>query len=107
MLNLTGKDVMGILEGQKVTRRARTYSDGSGPPEMWGVITGVVKHNTPIRRKLKANLVNTEPMALPVDGVNFPTVKVDTKDNYLYENKLTRDIPNAYGDLTFEVIPEE
>lgn len=106
MLNLAGKDVMGVLEGQKITRRTRNYKDGDSPPERWGVITGIVRHNTPARKKLKAQLVDTEPLALPVSDVNFPVVRVKTKDNELYRSEINKDIPSAASGLTVETVQE-
>ena len=53
MLNLSGRDVLSILEGQNINRRLKTYRDGGSPPERWGVVTGVIKHNTPTIQKFK------------------------------------------------------
>ena len=46
MLNLSGRDVLHILEGQKVNRRVTTYRNGDDPPERWGAVTEVLRHNT-------------------------------------------------------------
>lgn len=52
MLNISGKDEMFIMEGQKINRRLTTYRDGATPPERWGVINSISKQNTPIRKRL-------------------------------------------------------
>ena len=49
MLNISGKDILYVLEGQKVNRRMKTYRDGTVPPEKWGVVNAIVKQNTPAR----------------------------------------------------------
>jgi len=46
MLNISGRDVLSILDGQKINRRVRTYKGGGGPPQRWGAVTGVLRHNT-------------------------------------------------------------
>lgn len=46
MLNLSGRDVLSVLEGQKINRRVTTYKSGDGPPQRWGAVTGVLRHNT-------------------------------------------------------------
>jgi len=46
MLNLSGRDVLYVLEGQKVNRRVTTYRNGDNPPERWGAVTEVLRHNT-------------------------------------------------------------
>jgi len=53
ILNIAGRDVLSILEGQHISRRLKTYRDGDTPPERWGVISGVIKHNTPTIQKFK------------------------------------------------------
>jgi hypothetical protein len=53
ILNIAGRDVLSILEGQHISRRLKTYRDGDNPPERWGVITGIIKHNTPTIQKFK------------------------------------------------------
>jgi hypothetical protein len=51
MLSLSGRDKMSVMEGQKINRRVKTYRDGSTPPERWGSVTSVLKHNTPHKQK--------------------------------------------------------
>lgn len=51
MLNIAGKDVLHILEGQKINRRMKTYRDGTTPPAKWGVANSIIKHNTPARQR--------------------------------------------------------
>lgn len=61
MLNLAGRDFLSILEGQKINRRLKTYRDGSSPPERWGSVTGVIKHNTPVIQKFKEKIYDAKP----------------------------------------------
>ena len=63
ILNLSGRDVLSVLEGQKINRRLKTYRDGSSPPERWGVVTGVIKHNTPTIQKFKERIYDKKPKA--------------------------------------------
>jgi len=49
MLNISAKDVLCVMEGQKINRRIRTYKDGSKPPERWGVVTAITRDNSPMR----------------------------------------------------------
>ena len=51
MLNIAGKDILYVLEGQKVNRRLKTYRDGTKSPEKWGVVNSIIKHNTPARQR--------------------------------------------------------
>lgn len=64
MLNISGRDVLGILEGQKINRRVKTYRDGSEPPERWGVINSVIKHNTSKMEKFPVNIIDHKPKAV-------------------------------------------
>jgi len=61
MLNISGRDVLAVLEGQKINRRLKTYRDGSSPPERWGVVSSVVKHNTPTIQKFKEKIYDKKP----------------------------------------------
>jgi len=51
MLNLTGKDNLSILEGQKINRRLVTSRSGDDPPQRWGIVSNIVKQHTPIRQR--------------------------------------------------------
>ena len=64
MLNLTGKDVLCRLEGQKINRRIKTYRDGSDPPGRVGYINSVSRKNIPIRQKFKTKLFTDDPTCI-------------------------------------------
>ena len=61
ILNLSGKDVLSVLEGQNINRRLKTYRDGSSPPERWASVTGVIKHSTPTIQKFKEKIEDKKP----------------------------------------------
>lgn len=61
ILSLSGRDVLAVLEGQKLNRRLKTYKDGDFPPERWGVVTNIVKHNTPVIQKFKERVYDKKP----------------------------------------------
>ena len=94
ILNLSGKDVLAVLEGQKINRRLKTYQDGGFPPERWGVINNIVKHNTPVIQKFKERIYDEKPKVtnrLP----QFPLYK--TPDAFV----VNKDVPNkVYGGIT-------
>ncbi len=64
MLNLSGKDDLGKLEGQKVNRRLTTYRDGDTPIQRWGVVNSVTKQNTPNRERFKSKLFSPNPQGI-------------------------------------------
>ena len=51
MVNLSGKDCMSLMEGQKINRRMKKYRDGTTPPQRWGIVNSIVKQNTPVRQR--------------------------------------------------------
>ena len=61
ILNLSGRDVLAVLEGQKLNRRLKTYKDGSSPPDRWGVVNSIIKHNTPVIQKFKDKIYDKKP----------------------------------------------
>jgi len=63
ILNLTGKDVLSRLEGQKINRRIKTYRDGTNPPERIGYITSILRKNVPIRQKFPTKIFSDDPVA--------------------------------------------
>jgi len=63
-LSISGKDVLGVLEGQKVNRRLKTYKYGDGPIERWGIVNNVVKHNTPAVQKFKNKVFSPYPVGM-------------------------------------------
>lgn len=56
MLNISGSDVLSILEGQHVNRRVKTWKDGDTPPERWGIINNIVKEHTPLSKRFPIKL---------------------------------------------------
>ena len=64
MLNLSGRDVLSILEGQKVNRRVTTYRNGDNPPERWGAVTEVLRHNTARLERLPVKVNNNTEKAV-------------------------------------------
>lgn len=64
MLNVSGKDVLSVMEGQKVNRRVRAYRDGSKPPERWGMVTNLKKDNSPTRASIPAKVYDKKPQGI-------------------------------------------
>ena len=82
MLNLSGKDVLSRLEGQKINRRVTTYRDGDNPPERMGYVTNILRKNTPIRQKFKPKYYSKDPKAV----LTLPDERVvKTLDSYAPE----------------------
>jgi len=100
MLNLSGRDVLSILEGQNINRRLKTYRDGGSPPERWGVVTGVIKHNTPTIQKFKEKVYNEKPKVTNRKP-EFPLyVTPDAVDvNKLLPNKVYGGIEVTSGEI--------
>jgi len=100
MLNLSGKDVLSRLEGQKTNRRVTTYKDGDTPPERIGYVTNILRKNTPIRQRFKVKYYSKDPKVvhtLPDERV------VKTLDAYTPE--LDRNIPGkTSGGIEYTVV---
>jgi len=79
MLNVSGQDVLSILNGQKINRRLITRRDGSIPPQRWGIVNNITKQHTPARQKFPDKVYSKNPV-----------VVVDWKGNY------TVTTPDAY-----------
>lgn len=62
MLNISGKDTLCKLEGQKINRRVNTYRDGNNPPERWGAITGIIRRDIPIEEKFEKKVYTHNPL---------------------------------------------
>jgi len=100
MLNLTGKDVLSRLEGQKINRRVKTYRDGSKPPERIGYITNILRKNVPIRQKFPTKAYTKDPFALY--GIPDERV-VKTSDAYI--SGLDRNIPKeTVGGIEYSIV---
>jgi hypothetical protein len=82
-LSISGKDVLGVLEGQKVNRRLKTYKYGDKPIERWGIVNNVVKHNTPAIQKFKNKIFS--PYPLGVVGLEG-TYAVETPPSFKYSS---------------------
>ena len=87
MLSLSGKDVLHIMEGQKINRRIKTYRDGEKPPERWGLINSITKENTAMKASFPVKLTSRRPKA--VKAIGLPGViytaaafgdKIDTRE---------------------------
>jgi len=98
MLNLAGKDTLGVIEAQKINRRVKTYRDGSTPPERWGMVNQILKDNSPTRAVIKAGIDTNQIFAL----YNAETPPVTrTKPGYAggpERNKITK-LPGITGRL--------
>ncbi len=105
MLNISGRDVLGILEGQKINRRVKTYRDGSNPPERWGVINSVIKHDTAKLEKFPVRIIDKKPkVAQDIGGLPLDT----TPDAYRQNNKVDRNTQyKNYGGLKIDKIIEQ
>ena len=101
ILNLSGRDVLAVLEGQKLNRRLKTYQDGDFPPERWAVVTNIVKHNTPVIQKFKEKIYDEKPKVtskLP----QFPLYK--TPDAFV----VNKDVPTkVYGGIDVSSVEVE
>ena len=91
---------LSILEGQNINRRLKTYRDGGSPPERWGVVTGVIKHNTPTIQKFKEKVYNEKPKVTNRKP-EFPLyVTPDAVDvNKLLPNKVYGGIEVTSGEI--------
>ena len=105
MLNISGRDVLGILEGQKINRRVKTYRDGSELPERWGVINSVIKHNTAKMEKFPILIENNKNKVVQ----ELPNIPLDvTTDVYRMSNDVDRGRDEIiYGGITVTKITEE
>ena len=102
MLTIAGKDVMWILEGQKINRRLRTYRDGGSPPERWGLVTGVTRDNSPTRATLAPKIYSEQPKA--TYNWNVPDV-VHVLD--AYGRTVDKKGSSVLGVIDAVLLPEE
>lgn len=100
VLNLSGKDIMAVMEGQKVNRRVKTYRDGDSPPERWGIINNVIKHNTPRRKSFPQKIYTKDKIGvynMEKRGV------IQTPDAYKMENVPIRTrLDKIFGTMSVE-----
>lgn len=60
MVNISGSDIMYVLQGQKINRRLTTTRKGENPPGRWGVVNSIVKQHTPIRQRFPQKVYSKE-----------------------------------------------
>jgi len=92
ILNISGRDSMSTLEGQKINRRLKTYRSGSGPAERWAVVTGITARSTPRLEKFKEKLIDAQPKAI----LNMPKLQLDTTpDAFRLRNDVDKKLPSS------------
>lgn len=100
VLNVSGKDVMAIMEGQKINRRVKTYRDEESRPERWGIINNVIKHNTPKRKSFPQKIYTDNKIGvynMEKRGV------IQTPDAYKMNNTPSRNrLDKIFGTISVE-----
>ena len=105
MLNLTGKDTLSILEGQKINRRLVTRRDGTVPPQRWGIVSNIVKQHTPVRQRFPVKVYQPDPTVV-IDWEG--DYNVFTPDAFRLDSNPVRKRDNIVrGLLTAEQAPVE
>jgi hypothetical protein len=105
MLNLSGQDVLSILNGQKINRRLVTRRDGSSPPQRWGIVNNIVKQHTPARQKFADKIYSKNPVVV-IDWQG--SRHVTTPDAYrLDTNPIRKRSSEVKGGLVAEKVIEE
>ena len=105
MLNITGQDVLSILNGQKVNRRLVTRRDGSIPPQRWGIVNSIAKQHTPARQKFPDKVYSKNPVVVVDWQGNY---NVSTPDAYrLDTNPVRKRSWEVKGGLVAERIASE
>ena len=102
-VSLSGRDLMGRMEGQKINRRIKTYRDGETPPERWGVVTMLEEDNTPVKTGFSYKHFNRNPMAA-LDLGELATIfapQASIKSDPLKER------PSPIGSITAQNVTEE
>ena len=104
MLNLSGKDVLCRLEGQKTNRRLKTYRDGATPPERTGYITTILRKNIPIRQEFPTNIYTADPTGLAMNPEKqiVHTELYQAVRNIVKELNREKDTKNS-GDVSAEI----
>jgi len=98
ILNLSGKDVLSLLDNQNVNRRVKTYRDGDRPPERWAAVTGVLKRDVPQAMKFPVAIVNNKLKA----SDKLPNVPYYSLSDEL-DKKVIEHIPSNKIDGTIQV----
>lgn len=105
MLNISGQDVLSILNGQKVNRRLVTNRDGDIPPQRWGIVNNITKQHTPSRQKFPDKVYSKKPMVV-VDWQG--SYNVTTPDAYrLDSNPVRKRSWEVKGGLVSERVAKE
>lgn len=105
MLSISGRDVLAVLDGQKINRRVKTYRDGRTPPERWGVVNSVIKHDTSKMEKFPIYVNDKKPKVVQ----NIPNMPiVETPPAYRMDNDVKRDRDEVtYGGITITKVIEK
>lgn len=98
MVNLSGKDMLCVMEGQKINRRVKSYKDGETPPDMWGIVTGITRDNSPLRASFPAKVVSPLPKAID----KLPKKDI-IKTLSAYDRSLDRNLGKLTSGITWEV----
>jgi hypothetical protein len=98
MLNLAGKDMLCIMEGQKINRRVKSYKDGDTPPDMWGIVTAITRDNSPLRASFPVKVVSALPKA--IDGLPKKDI---IRTLSAYDRSLDRLTGKTGSGITWEV----
>jgi hypothetical protein len=105
MLNISGQDVLSILNGQKINRRLVTRRDGSIPAQRWGIVNSISKQHTPTRQKFPDKVYSKNPVVV-VDWQG--TYNVTTPDAYrLDTNPIRKRSWEIKGGLVAERVAKE
>lgn len=89
VLSLSGKDVLSILEGQKINRRLKVNREGDEPPERWGVVSSIKKHNTISKQSIPAKTYTNKKLSV-LDLIT--TFVIKAPDAFALENKLKKEL---------------
>lgn len=105
MLNITGQDVLSILNGQKINRRLVTNRAGDIPPQRWGIVNNITKQHTPARQKFPDKVYSKKPMVVVDWQGNY---NVTTPDAYrLDTNPIRKRTWEVKGGLVAERVAKE
>ncbi|RLB84881.1 MAG: hypothetical protein DRH15_04195 [Deltaproteobacteria bacterium] len=86
MLNLAGSDVISVMQNQHITRRVKSYKDGTRAPERWAAVTQVTHPYIEIIKKWPNRIVSPKKAAANLnympgmgDVVYTPTIDMSDK----------------------------
>jgi len=107
MLNLSGKDTFCIMEGQKINRRVKSYKTGDGsttttPPDIWGVVTGITRDNSPLRATFPPKIISATPKAV----TELPRTEV-VRTLRAYDRDLDRNFSSPSTGIVWDIMPKE